>query len=151
MGSNCCSQLPYPYSAWGIHWGSWHIPNRSQKCIPYWYWEVSVMWYFMKRLYTYFCVWSPKQYKCFISNSVTLHPSYNAAAVSYDFAVFKLQSKVDYNSLPNVYPACWPTVEPSDGTTVRNFLPQLNPNINKLSLTGNSFWLWDNIRGWINF
>ena len=49
------------------------------------------------------------------------HSSYDPVPpLNYDVIVFKLQRKVDYGILPNVYPACWPTLEPTAaGTIVR--------------------------------
>ena len=57
-----------------------------------------------------------------VLNSLTIHPFYNLPTIEYDFAIFKLQRRVDFNALPNVYPACWPTREPTQGTTVRKLL-----------------------------
>ena len=56
----------------------------------------------------------------FFLNRVHPHPSYDYDSDNYDVIVFKLQRKVDYGVLPNVYPACWPTLEPTTaGTIVR--------------------------------
>ena len=52
-------------------------------------------------------------------NRVTAHPSYNDISFDNDAIVFKLQRKVDYGILPNVYPACWPTRKPKKGENVR--------------------------------
>ena len=64
---------------------------------------------------------------CIISNSIVPHPAYDAATFNNDVVVLKLQRKVDYTILPNVYPVCWPTLEPHDGTTVRYFSEMLLP------------------------
>ena len=56
-----------------------------------------------------------------VLNSIVPHPSYDPATLNNDVIVFKLQRKVDYRVLPNVFPACWPTLSPTVGTTVRCF------------------------------
>ena len=58
----------------------------------------------------------------FILYRVTPHPSYNQEKpkrFDNDAALLKLQRKVDYGILPNVYPACWPSQMPQKGEIVR--------------------------------
>ena len=58
----------------------------------------------------------------FILYRVTPHPSYNQEMpkrFDNDAALLKLQRKVDYGILPNVYPACWPSQMPQKGEIVR--------------------------------
>ena len=63
------------------------------------------------------------QFDLFIPNRVTQHPSYidGNFGLDYDAALLKLQRKVDYGILPNVYPACWPSKMPQKGDMVRIF------------------------------
>ena len=65
----------------------------------------------------------------FILNRVTPHPSYNRGNHDNDAALLKLQRRVDYGILPNVYPACWPSQ-----------MPQKRGN-------RNGFWVWSNVTG----
>ena len=87
---------------------------------------------------------------------MTPHPSYNQQeGYDNDAIVFKLQRKVDYGILPNVFPACWPSKMPEKGEVVRN-LSQSSYNsarqLNTVSyLSGNSFWIWDNVIRWRTF
>ena len=41
------------------------------------------------------------------------HPEYNWETLDNDFILLKLVEKVDFGQLPHVYPACWPSYEPT--------------------------------------
>ena len=56
------------------------------------------------------------KYKRFILHSIVPHSSYDPGPSNYDVILLKLQRPVDYQILPDVYPACWPTLTPSAGT-----------------------------------
>ena len=49
--------------------------------------------------------------------SKVVHPDY-APGVNYDFALLKLSTGVNLPEHPNIRPLCWPTVSPTEGTSV---------------------------------
>ena len=95
-----------------------------------------------------------------ISNiySVVPHSAYNPSPPNKDVVLFKLQRKVDFSALPNVYPACWPTLQPTGAGTIVRILPchsviffKRTQSSNVTMISGNCVWIWDNIWGWIYF
>ena len=45
----------------------------------------------------------------------TDHPNYNSGTLDNDFSLLKLSNPVDFDSFPDIFPACWPTQDEVPG------------------------------------
>ena len=98
-----------------LSWHGWHKQYYSWQYISYWSINVSLC-----HITTYKLIHRKIPSTQF--NRVTGHPSYDPDTSDNDVIVFKLQRKVDYGILPDVYPACWPSRMPAQGEIVRNLI-----------------------------
>ena len=55
------------------------------------------------------------------------HPRYDTNTLEYDFSLLRLEREVDFASLQDVFPACWPTKDEAPGNWVgMNVIPFIN-------------------------
>ena len=50
--------------------------------------------------------------------AIELHPDYSTDTLEYDFSLLRLEREVDFASLQDVFPACWPTKNEAPGNWV---------------------------------
>lgn len=84
------------------------------------------------------------QHLCYADHyRVIDHPDYTEKPPDMDFSLLHLSDPVDFNnpSLSHVFPACWPSAEPQDGTMVCFLLKRILIKLPLGSLPGSCIWL----------